>query len=138
MDTLKYTCLESDSSAECETKTLTYKERLLNELNKVLLEEGNVLRMKNGNRYNVRYVGGKGSGLPKSGTGLLCDLKNAQVSTIKRSNPPFDTSVLRDYLPKKELFEKRRFSSCAVIASAGSLKNSNLGRIIGMYLLFLL
>lgn len=132
MDTSKYACLESDSGDECETKTSMYKNKLLGQLHRVLLEEGNVLRAKNGNRYNVRYLGGKTSGgFERSGRELLCDLKKVSVSTIKRSDPPFDTSVLREYLPKKELFEKKRFSSCAVIASAGSLKSSNLGRIIG-------
>lgn len=128
-DSNKMRCLHNDSTNECDTKTLAFKEQLLKELRRVLMEESNVLNNKNKNPYNVQFNGTKGTHI--NAKERLCHFNKVQIKTIKRADHPFNKSNFRDYLPKRDLFENRHFTSCAIVTSAGSLKNSHLGEFIG-------
>lgn len=66
--------------------------------------------------------------MDKTANELMCELKKISVNTLKRSD--ILNHPLKDYIPKRSLFENKRFNSCAIIASAGSLKGSNLGPYI--------
>lgn len=57
---------------------------------------------------------------------------------LKRQEEPFKTLRMDDLFPSKPIFNKQReikqpYRSCAVIASAGSLVDSQLGNFIGYY-----
>lgn len=138
MDSPKFKCLRNDSTNDCDIKNVAYKEQLLKELKRVFMEESNVLRNKNKNPYNLKYNGSKGSFMNKNSEEVLCRFKEVQIKTIKRTDYPFSKNVFKDYLPKRDLFENKHFDTCAIVASAGSLKNSHLGNLIGKIFCFVL
>ncbi|KAK4879072.1 hypothetical protein RN001_007218 [Aquatica leii] len=127
MDTTKYRCLENDSIDECDIKTSDYKTQLLKELQRVCLDESSIL--KNKNPYNVHYNGSRSSSR-KDSKQLLCLFKNVRVRTLTKSDYPFSNNSFKDIFPRRGLFENKRFKSCAIVASAGSLTQSNLGDFI--------
>lgn len=110
-------------------KTLVFKDELLKELRKVLTDESNILKVGIENPYNVHYRGVRGNFLDKPPRTLLCQLREIFLKTLQRMD--VGSHIMRDFLPKRGLFEKRRFNSCAIIASSGGLSNSNLGSLIG-------
>jgi beta-galactoside alpha-2,6-sialyltransferase (sialyltransferase 1) len=62
--------------------------------------------------------------------------KSAALRMLKRKEEPFKTLGMDDLFPSKPIFSKQRelkqpYRSCAVIASAGSLVDSQLGNFIG-------
>jgi hypothetical protein len=67
----------------------------------------------------------------------VCSLKkSAAMRMLKRGEEPFKTLGMDDLFPTKPIFNKQRelkqpYRSCAVIASAGSLVDSQLGNFIG-------
>ncbi|XP_057652169.1 beta-galactoside alpha-2,6-sialyltransferase 1 isoform X1 [Diorhabda carinulata] len=128
LDSKKNMCLKNDSLYICERKTAAFKEDIINELRKVFIEEGNVLRVGKDNPYNVQYRGKRGNFLDKSPKKVLCQLYDVPLKTIKRDD--VENHLLKDYIPKRALFQNKRFHSCAVVASAGSLKDSKLGSLI--------
>ncbi|KAJ8920933.1 hypothetical protein NQ315_015726 [Exocentrus adspersus] len=127
LGTKKYRCWRNDSANDCDKKTSTFKEDLLKELRKVLTEESNVLKMTE-NPYNVRYEGERSNYMDRSPKEILCQLKKTPLKTLTRSDIAFHP--VKDYIPKRGLFENKRFNSCAIVASAGALKDSNLGPLI--------
>ncbi|CAH1183746.1 unnamed protein product [Phaedon cochleariae] len=128
LDSERFSCLKNDSYRECDKKTSEFKENILKELRKVFTDESNILRTGKENPYNVNYRGSRGNFMEKSPKELLCLLKETSLKTLRRSD--VGNHPLRDFIPKRALFENKRFNSCAIIASAGSLKNSNLGSFI--------
>lgn len=139
MDTEKYRCKKSDSANDCDRKTLEYKEKILNELKRVFMDESNVLKwgLDSPNPYNVHYVGIKGNHLNKPPSRVRCELKRVKLKTIKRTDKPFNSKDLRYLIPRRTLFENKHFNSCAVVASSGALSGSNLGKLIDSHELVL-
>ncbi|KAH0807394.1 hypothetical protein GEV33_015397 [Tenebrio molitor] len=130
LDTKKYSCLKNDTSGECRKKTAEFKEKLLKELRRVLEDEGNILKIGMENPYNVQYEGIKGNFNNKSPKQIMCALKKIKLKTLKRGDIEGGPHNLGDFLPKRNLFETRKFNSCAIVASAGALKDSSLGKTI--------
>lgn len=87
------------------------------------------------NKYKVSYKG-PGPGVKFSVEALRCHLRDhVNVSMIEATDFPFNTTEWEGYLPKENFRTKAGpWHKCAVVSSAGSLKNSQLGREIGMYL----
>lgn len=61
----------------------------------------------------------------------MCELKRVDFKTIRRFDEPFVRHEIRNFIPKRRLFENKRYGSCAIVSSAGALKGSNLGKLIG-------
>lgn len=131
LDTKKFVCFKNDSSKTCSKKSQEFKEKILKELRRVLEDEGHILKIGAENPYNVQYEGTKGNFYDKTPKQITCELKKIQVKTLKKSDIDGGPSNLGDFLPKRNLFENRRFNSCAIVASAGALKDSYLGKKIG-------
>lgn len=131
LDTKKFLCLRSDTQGECLRKSEDFQEKLLKELKRVLEDEGNILKVGAENPYNVTYEGPRSDFSSKSPEQLLCELKNIKIRTLKRGDVPKKFKKLNDYLPKRGVFENRKFNNCGIVASAGALKDSNLGKTIG-------
>lgn len=130
-DTRKYSCTKNDNTTECDSKTSQYKNTILSEMRKVFTAEGNFFRTGLENRYNVNYEGARGNYLNKNAKQLLCQLKRIKVRTLRRLDLAPNSHVLREFLPKRGIFENKYYNTCAVVASAGSLKDSKLGETIG-------
>ncbi|XP_072388882.1 beta-galactoside alpha-2,6-sialyltransferase 1 [Diabrotica undecimpunctata] len=128
LDAKRYVCLKNDSSTNCDKKTAEFKENIVNELRRVFTDESNILRMGKQNPYNVHFRGFRGNFLEKPPEKVLCQLHDTALRTLKRSDVKHHP--LKDFIPKRALFENKRFNSCAIVASAGSLKDSNLGSLI--------
>lgn len=131
LDTKKYICLKNEAQNECLDKSKEFKEKLLKELKRVLEDEGNILKVGAENPYNVTYEGLRSDFSSKTPEQVLCELKEIKIKTLKRGDVPKHFKQLNDHLPKRGVFENRRFNSCAIVASAGALKDSNLGKFIG-------
>lgn len=86
------------------------------------------------NKYNVTY-NGKMNAAKLSPEQLLCRLRDrVNVTMIRGSDGPFNSSEWQHYLPDKSLNETvGRLGRCAVVSSAGSLKSYHLGPEIGWY-----
>ncbi|XP_034721887.1 beta-galactoside alpha-2,6-sialyltransferase 1-like, partial [Etheostoma cragini] len=86
------------------------------------------------NKYGVQVSGPGGvSGRPKlSGSELLCELKEkVGVSTLTSDLPPFSSLPWAATLPPAPLTsDLGPYRRCAVVSSAGSLRNSGLGKEI--------
>lgn len=132
LDTQKYTCLFNDSTNECDSKIKQYKEKILNELKRVFMDEGNVLKsgLDNQNPYNVQYKGARENHLNKDREVLMCEFKKVNVSTARRTQEPFSRNVFKDFIPKRDFLENKKYKTCAIVASSGSLVNSRLGHFI--------
>lgn len=85
----------------------------------------------NMNKYKVSYKG-PGPGVKFSVEALRCHLRDhVNVSMIEATDFPFNTTEWEGYLPKENFRTKvGPWQRCAVVSSAGSLKNSQLGREI--------
>lgn len=57
-------------------------------------------------------------------------MKEIDFRTIRRYDEPFARYDIKNYIPKRKLFENKHFNTCAIISSAGALKGSNLGKLI--------
>ncbi|KAJ3654917.1 hypothetical protein Zmor_014069 [Zophobas morio] len=130
LDTKKYICLKNDTPSDCSKKTTEFKEKILKELRRVLEDESNILKSAGENPYNVQYEGTKGNFGDKAAKEIMCELKKLRVKTLKRGDVVGGPKNLGDFLPKRSLFENKKFNSCAIVASAGALKDSNLGKTI--------
>lgn len=130
LDTKKYHCLKDDSVNDCDNKTKEFKQKLLIELSNTFEDESNILKYGNmNNTYNVHYVGPRENFRRKRPKQVLCELFNTRLQTLKRSDIDSSESI-KSSMPKREFFENKYFNSCAVIASSGALRNSNLGSFI--------
>lgn len=91
------------------------------------------------NKYGVTLTGPGGvPSRPKlSGPKLLCQLKDkVEVATLTSDMQPFSALPWATQLPLKQLTSDiGPYKSCAVVSSAGSLRNSGLGKEIGEKLL---
>jgi len=94
------------------------------------------------NKYGVENKGPGGvTSRPKlSGPELLCRLKSrVQVMTLTPDLQPFASLSWSSQLPVKPVTsELGPYKQCAVVSSAGSLRNSGLGKEIGkIYLVYI-
>ncbi|KAG8445446.1 hypothetical protein GDO86_010285 [Hymenochirus boettgeri] len=82
------------------------------------------------NKYKVNFQGKLGQVVTPHE--LLCKLKNnVNMSTIRRSDLPYNASSWSQYLPLKTLQEEvGTLERCAVVSSAGSIRLSKLGQEI--------
>uniref|UniRef100_A0A1W7R8I7 Beta-galactoside alpha-2,6-sialyltransferase 1 n=1 Tax=Aedes albopictus TaxID=7160 RepID=A0A1W7R8I7_AEDAL len=117
-DPSKYVCGDP-LVAECVNKTQTFKARVLSEFRRILKDS-----FEDNNYYRVNY-----NKPIFNGESELCRLKRADVRNLSWRDPPFNWNELGSYFPLNPLFKERN-ASCAVIASAGSLKGSRLGGFI--------
>ncbi|XP_067898156.1 beta-galactoside alpha-2,6-sialyltransferase 1-like isoform X2 [Heterodontus francisci] len=83
------------------------------------------------NKYAVKFTGTRKS-KKLSSKELLCELKQrVQVVSIQFGDEPFTTSDWRASIPNKNLTQALGpFTTCAVVASAGSILRSRLGEEI--------
>ncbi|KAJ8960809.1 hypothetical protein NQ318_020105, partial [Aromia moschata] len=128
LDTKRYICRRNDSSVDCYSKTSEYKDKIIKELRKVFTDESNILKTGSENPYNVRYGGKRGNYLDKTPKDILCELRETPMNMLKRRD--VGSHPVREYIPRRGLFENKRFNSCAIVASAGALRHSNLGSLI--------
>lgn len=86
------------------------------------------------NKYGVEVSSSESSRLKLSGPELLCQLKEkVEVSTLTSDLQPFSSLPWAAQLPPTPLTsDLGPYKSCAVVSSAGSLRNSGLGREIGV------
>ena len=132
MDTNKYLCVRDDDGDSCGEKITQFKEKLMIELKRVFLDEGNILKKGQENYYNVNYRGSKGNYMEKTPEQIMCEMRKIKINTLRRGDVPNNLiHGLKRCVSRKRLYENSRFHSCAIIASAGSLKGSNLGTFIG-------
>ncbi|XP_038608922.1 beta-galactoside alpha-2,6-sialyltransferase 1 [Tachyglossus aculeatus] len=82
----------------------------------------------NMNKYNVTYTGKRQTTKLSAGE-LLCQLRDrVNVTMIRETDVPFNTSEWKTYLPEDEISGKiGHLGRCAVVSSAGSMKSSHLG-----------
>lgn len=132
LDTDKFRCLD-DSDSECEEKIANFKIELLYELRRVFTDESNVFKsgVETQNPYNVYYKGKRENFMDKNTKQLLCELKKVQVRSVLKTDEPFNKLEIGKHLPRRTLLDNKHYNTCAIIASAGSLKDSNLGALIG-------
>ncbi|ETE57495.1 Beta-galactoside alpha-2,6-sialyltransferase 1, partial [Ophiophagus hannah] len=80
------------------------------------------------NKYHVKYTGPKNTA-KLSPEQVLCQLqKKINFRMITASDAPFNTPEWEAYLPKTNIrMELGKLGRCAVVSSAGSIKNSHLG-----------
>lgn len=86
------------------------------------------------NKYGVRYPGPENAARRSklSGPELLCQIKNmVQIATLTQDMEPFSGFPWASQLPPRQITaDIGPFKTCAVVSSAGSLKNSGLGKEI--------
>ncbi|XP_059479727.1 beta-galactoside alpha-2,6-sialyltransferase 2 isoform X2 [Neocloeon triangulifer] len=117
------------------SSVIAHKTQLVVEMRRVLLDEGSIFA-KDKNVYGVKYTGTKGTMKKTPPREIVCSLKkSANLRMLKRKDEPFQTLGMDDLFPAKPIFSKQReqkqpFRSCAVIASAASLLDSQLGNFI--------
>jgi hypothetical protein len=124
-DPIEFMCGDK-SNQTCQEKTNLVRDIVLNEFRKGV----NRSNMNDTNYYGVEYVGGKAG----AAISAYCRVYEAKVRTLSRKDPPFDRNAIGAFFPDRKLFNKRdrkAISTCAIISSAGSLKNSKLGLFIG-------
>ncbi len=110
-----------------------YKEQIYAQLRNTVLDAGKQVQSESfPNAYNVTYSGRYGENdIKLSPREILCSAKkHLNIRTFTRENKMFKKLKLERFFPKNEFLEKRHFNSCAVVTSAGSLRNSNLGSFI--------
>lgn len=125
LDTKKYMCLQPDEK-NCRKKTGMFKHKVIMELERYLREK------PPGNDYNVSYDGAREMVKRKSNKELLCKFKrDVQSEILTRGKVMEYFQNISKYFPVKTLFQNKHFNTCALVSSAGSLINSNLGKFIG-------
>ncbi|XP_068187012.1 beta-galactoside alpha-2,6-sialyltransferase 1 isoform X3 [Antennarius striatus] len=86
------------------------------------------------NKYGVQVSGPGGvPGRPKlSGPKILCELKEkVEVTTLTSDLQPFSSMPWANQLPPKQMSsDLGPYKTCAVVSSAGSMRNSGLGKEI--------
>ncbi len=87
------------------------------------------------NKYGVRYPEPESAARHSklSGPELLCQIKKkVQIATLTPDMEPFSEFPWAAQLPPRQITaDIGPFKTCAVVSSAGSLKNSGLGKEIG-------
>ncbi|XP_033834855.1 beta-galactoside alpha-2,6-sialyltransferase 1 [Periophthalmus magnuspinnatus] len=84
------------------------------------------------NKYGVDPQNHEASGVKLTGPQLLCQLKEqVEVSTLTQDLQPFSSLPWASQLPTQSIAaEVGPYKTCAVVSSAGSMKNSRLGKEI--------
>ncbi|XP_055610589.1 beta-galactoside alpha-2,6-sialyltransferase 2 [Uranotaenia lowii] len=121
-DPTKFIC-DNDESLDCVNKTRVYRMKVLGEFRRILKQSYH----KN-DYYQVQYD----SDAVDANETELCRLLRADVRTLSWRDPPFNWNELGNYLPMGPLFNERN-ATCAIVSSAGSLKNSKLGSFVDMH-----
>jgi len=85
------------------------------------------------NKYGVKHPGPAAHRPKLSGPELLCQIKEmVQITTLTPDMEPFSGLPWASQLPLHQITtDIGPFKTCAVVSSAGSLKNSGLGKEIG-------
>lgn len=87
------------------------------------------------NKYGVQLSGTEGASRRHklSGPELLCQIKETvKITTLTPNMEPFAGFPWASQLPPQPLIsDLGPFKTCAVVSSAGSLRNSGLGKEIG-------
>ena len=113
-----------------------YKRQITSQLGSAVSETGKTVASgKVDNLYHVVYPPDISSNrVDRSRQELLCQLAKVNASTFLRGDPFFEGQQLGSYLPSVPLGLMRGdaggkavYKTCAVVSSAGSLLNSNLG-----------
>ncbi|XP_058066205.1 beta-galactoside alpha-2,6-sialyltransferase 2, partial [Anopheles bellator] len=121
-DLNRYRCdgtIPADSS-ECHNRTALFRAKVIGELRKRMKEP-----FPESDQYRVRY----NRPFVPVGPGQ-CRLKRANVRVLSWKEPPFAWNELGTYLPVTPLFGAVTNATCVIVASAGSLKRSQLGPFI--------
>lgn len=128
-DSDKYVC-DDFTTSDCVTKTVEFKDLLLKEFHRVLMGDSKVFKsgLTSHNIYNVKYEGPNRQA--NSRREIMCALKRAKIRTITPNDEPFRR--LGFPIPNSPLQGHRKYNTCAVVSSAGTLLNSRLGNFIGM------
>jgi len=116
-----------------------YKRQITDQLRSAVSETGKtVLENRIENLYHVLYPLQISTNIvDRDKDDLLCQVVNIKASTFLRGNSFFENQQLGSYLPSRPLrlmdnqrIQRKPYPSCAVVSSAGSLLDSNLGRQI--------
>lgn len=108
-----FRCFDKDD-LECQTKTKNFRNKVLEEFQK------NINASNASNSYKIEYE--------NSFKNSICSLSKPIIRTL---NPDeLKQHELSQILPKQKMFEKK-FKSCVIVSSAGSLLHSNFGDFIG-------
>jgi len=113
-----------------------YREQIVAQLRSTVRETGQQVAGANfPNTYNVSYRGTMRNKMEvrnsRSPRQLLCDAaKHVRLETFKRGNHLFQKLQLDRFFPDVNFLEDKVYNSCAVVSSAGSLKDSGLGPFI--------
>lgn len=129
-DPIIYECSDNHS-IECLNKTKEFRNKVLNEFGKSLLEPID----ESSNIYNVEYE--HPDDMIKYNP--TCMALDAKLRLLTNKDSPFDTNKVGRLFPTRKLFSKKFMSvprSCVIVSSAGSLFQSGLGKFIGKYFRF--
>ncbi|XP_038209036.1 beta-galactoside alpha-2,6-sialyltransferase 1 [Zerene cesonia] len=126
-DSDKYECADFGTS-ECDDQTREFKELLLKEFHRVLMSDSKIFTsgLDSQNTYDVKYE--RGSSRKNTRKEILCALRDVDVTTVTANDEPFSSHGYR--IPEFPLQEHRSFNMCAVVTSAGALRNSRFGEFI--------
>uniref|UniRef100_A0A182RJH7 Beta-galactoside alpha-2,6-sialyltransferase 1 n=1 Tax=Anopheles funestus TaxID=62324 RepID=A0A182RJH7_ANOFN len=118
-DLNRYRCSDP-VNADCINRTMLFRTKIIGELRKRLKEP-----FTDGDHYQVRY------GRPLEPLASpVCRMVRANVRVLSWKEPPFTWNEIGSYLPTTPLFGNITNGSCVIVASAGSLKRSQLGSFI--------
>ncbi|XP_053672195.1 beta-galactoside alpha-2,6-sialyltransferase 2 [Anopheles nili] len=119
-DLNRYRCNDSPYSVDCINRTTLFRAKIIGELRRRLKEP-----FPDGDHYQVRY------GRPLEPiVSPICRMLRANVRVLSWKEPPFTWNEIGSYLPTTPLFGDVTNGSCVIVASAGSLKRSQLGPFI--------
>ncbi|XP_048006260.1 beta-galactoside alpha-2,6-sialyltransferase 2 [Leguminivora glycinivorella] len=120
--------IDNAESAECATLTAIIGESIQKELSRVLTYDSNVFRsgLEKLNTYRVRFNGSYGQLVSRDE--LMCGLGRVRLRTVTGQEKALARHGLA--APPDPLRRGRRYSTCAVVSSAGALLGSHLGRFI--------
>lgn len=140
-DPYQYRCNDK-RAPDCLTKTHAFSAHILNEFQQSLREP--LPSTENAaNFYNVDYARVMmNSASPPTMVRPVCLVLAANVRTLRRNDGPLRRHAVGSSLPKRKLFRDRgqrklvANNTCVIVASAGSLIGSGLGRFIGEHLIY--
>ncbi|CAD7077980.1 unnamed protein product [Hermetia illucens] len=68
------------------------------------------------------------------GSMATCMVMKAKVRILRKRDPPMNKLPLGKFFPKRKLFKMfQEIRSCAIVSSAGSMRNSRLGHFIDLH-----
>lgn len=126
-----YQCSLLDDNATCSEKIQKHKTRILHEFERALSQNPFQKNVYPINPYKVDYDPTREYYFNETSKELICALRNVKIDTINSEDISSERFTIKKWLPAMKIFEKDHFNTCAIIASAGSLLGSGLGRFIG-------